>query len=98
MLYLALQHGTIADMTYLEELAHYQKRLAALEDNIKLGQELKASARAIMKEIEAATDVEARDLAALMKNLADVATKGAKLESDSIREKGKLMNGKPLEF
>ena len=75
----------------------YNQRVIALNENIKLGQQLKSTASNILNSLDI-HKVDIKDLATLMKAATDAATKGAKLEVDSRRELAILVLNKPLEF
>jgi len=91
-------------MDYITRLAHWSEAVKSAEQNINLGQSLKAMALAILKviEIDKATnklkEIDPKDLAALIHNATEAMMKGVKLEQDSRKERGRLMNNKPLEL
>lgn len=83
--------------SYAEQLAQHEAFIVTLNENIKLGQELKTVASNIINSLDV-SQADAGELATLIKAATDAAIKGAKLEADSRRERGKLLNSKPLEF
>lgn len=92
-------------MDYATKLAHWNETLKSVEDNIKIGQQMKAKGMAILNslEIDRATQKLAQDfdpkvLAELVKQSTLAIKEGVKLEADSRDKRGKLMNSKPYEF
>ena len=91
-------------MNYETRLAHRQAALTAAEQNINMGQNLKAKSLAILNSIEIdkstnkLKEIDPKDLAALIHNATEAMMKGVKLEQDSRKERGRLMNSKPLEL
>ena len=63
----------------------YNQRVIALNENIKLGQQLKTTASNILGSLNV-HQADVKDLATLIKAATDAATKGAKLEVDSRKE------------
>lgn len=85
-------------MDHPERLAEWQKRIDMLNKHIALGQRLSDKAQEILDSLNTYEDLDAKDLATLIKAASDAVVKGAKLEADSRDKRGKLMNSKPYEF
>lgn len=90
-------------MDYATKLAHWNEAVKSAEQNISLGQALKGKGMAILNSLEVekgklAKDVDHKEMAELVKQSTLAITQGAKLEADSRRERGKLLNSKPLEL
>lgn len=92
-------------MDYATKLAHWNETLKSVEDNIKIGQQMKAKGMAILNslEIDRATQKLAQDfdpkvLAELVRQSTLAIKEGARLEADSREKREKLMNSKPYEF
>lgn len=84
-------------MDYADKLAQYEAFMITLNENIKLGQELKSMASNIINSLDISQE-DTGELATLIKAATDAAIKGAKLEADSRKERTKLINSKPLEI
>jgi len=89
-------------MDYATKLAHWQSALTAVEQNINMGQNLKAKSLAILNSIEVEKgklkEIDPKDLAALIHNAAEAMLKGVKLEQDSRKERLILLQNKPLDL
>ena len=89
-------------MDYATKLAHWQAALTAAEQNINMGQALKAKSLAILNSVEVEKgklkEIDPKDLAALIHNATEAMLKGVKLEQDSRKERTRLINNKPLEL
>ena len=90
-------------MDYATKLAHWQDALKSAELNITIGAALKGKGMAILNSLETekgklARDFDHKEMAELVKQSPLAITQGAKLEADSRKERGKLLNSKPLEI
>lgn len=92
-------------MDYGTQLSQWNEAIKATNDNINLGSQLKDAGMAILNslEIDRATqrltkDFDTKELAELVKNATLAIREGAKLESESRKERARLVNSKPLEL